>query len=317
MTPSEGSTIFKLKESLQCQHGGIFDLSLLEESIYVAHSNGFIARYEFVDNVGFKCCESIRVSSVQKTLLTSIDTCQRSNYGPLVVVGDSTGRITAVEGNQDNLKLAKISSKCDITKYADPVWQVKILPQTSDNVDQFIILVAAENSHWYVYKLEFQPERSAFQCLATNRDFEAGVTSICLLPKRVHNIGTETIEVIFGSYDESIRMYEIKMSNNCELVDISSLFKLPLLIEGGGIWRLNCVQKRVLYIAAMYAGTYKINIDFLYGTCRIKPLKIETNETKPSKDEWTPLHYGVDYSPQDSTACIVDYNNNYCIFVDH
>lgn len=312
ISQEDANPVYQLQVALRCKHGGIFDMSVADSHIYAAHANGYVARYSF-DDVKFTSLESIKVTESNNTLLTSIDTYNMKEpahgFSFLSIVGDSQGRATLVSGRQ----LEKVIASCDITTNADPLWQVKFLPNQS-GTGELIVLVAAEDSCWYVYRVKIGREASTFKRIYRNQDFQSGVTSICF-PAPSHELEF-SFNVLLGSYDETIRLYKLKLDASRDGVQVDSQLHPPIVLRGGGIWRLNLTEDNTILIAAMYAGSYRISAGFLCDEAR--PDRIECDkiiglELQDGHHE-APLHYGIDLSPQDSLVCIVDYNNNYCIF---
>lgn len=325
--------IYRLQIEHRCKHGGIFDMSLVQdERIYAAHANGHLARYSF-DNSEFQNLDSIKVAQSNGALLTSIDTCSFGDRPPeanlLALVGDSLGRVTLVSATASSS--FQVVASCDITADANPVWQVKFLPRdgTASSGRVVLILAAAEDSSWYIFRVENvegATSAATFQRLHRNQDFQAGVTSICFLPTPCQDGDPRQIRLLLGSYDESIRHYKLSIDDwgndsadrGAASIKVKSQLESLISIAGGGIWRLNRVDSE-LYIAAMYAGAYRLDIDALCQpagqSIECQRLAIDVASTESDEGGMAPLHYGIDLSPRHSLACVVDYNNNCCIFV--
>lgn len=344
-------------------------------SIYVAHSNGSIGIYKLSLNCGNKICLKEHIKLPQSDMLTCIDlltnedlatqhqqscdllpnssasTSPRSsprsispslvsplgNANPLshsrfefftsqankLVVGDSNGFLTIVhQGETVRKSVAE----------GNAIWQVKGMKLANK---RDIIIVSCENSSWYLY--EFDQRSESLKLLYKNeyKDFQAGVTCIAIL-NTIHTLEYEMIEVMLGSYDETLQMYHIKISHEGSHVRPDVCHKNTISIENGGIWRIKPLRssqqnQRQLCMAAMYAGSYVLTLDgFDHQSGSVasvaagadqqpeqapkKEMLVKIMDVDSMKLQNKPLHYDIDLSPCNSTYCIVDFNNSLCIF---
>lgn len=359
----------KIEFEFDCEiGGGVFDVKVTYDDIgnyykiYVAHSNGVIGLYKLSLNCGNKICLKDFTVIMNSKMLTSIDIF--TNYGKTelsspkqlmyhstndssgeqsssnasidhkpsfsgqvtnkntftlhhtkLVVGDSTGFITVINHG--------IQVRADVAK-GDSIWQVKALRLPSDSD---IILVGAENSSWYIYGLNHISE---LVLLYKNefKDFNAGVTSICTL-NIMNCLEYDMIEILLGSYDESLQMYHVKVHHEANSTP-DVCHKHTMSINQGGIWRVkqitnhnynNKSKSYRLCIAAMYAGSYitSLNSFLTNDLCN------QTNRDR-TEDKFTrlvdvdslnlsekSLHYDIDVTSSGTTFCIADFNNSLCL----
>lgn len=323
--------------------GGVFDAKVRYSrndssySIFVAHSNGSIGVYKLALQCGNKICLREHIKVTGSTMLTSIDlVCENdgsidlpvsptlpspssnsagssvSTKGSInrldisipnvkrLVVGDSEGFVTMVVGStQIRLDVAS----------GDSVWQVKSIKLTSG---QDIVLVGAENSSWYILGLNEREEKLNILYQNSHKDFSAGVTCISVLSISHFN-EYDLIEVLLGSYDETIQMYHVKLKQD-GLSRPDVCHKDTLTIAGGGIWRIKSHRgrtRRQLCVAAMYAGAYLLDLDHQTNLGSVQSKLVDTASLKLA---YKPLHYDVDVSTFGTTYCIVDFNNSLCLF---
>lgn len=339
-----------------CQAGGgVFDIKVRYNSvdnsyiILVAHSNGTIGIYKLALHCGNKIClrEHLKVNGSK--MLTCIDTFDESptttqstspnqksenpstfvvdssspdktrqqrtssfSFNHRLVVGDSEGFVTVILYPRSTDSQSSIREN---VADGDSIWQVKSLRLASG---KDIVIVGSENSSWSIYSLDDDTKRLIL--LYKNfKDFTAGVTCISLLDV-FHSDEYDLVEILLGSYDETLQAYQIKLNHDglskpgvCHMNTIS--------IDNGGIWRVKPMKgnnKRQLCIAAMYAGSYILNLD---GES-IKQLQSLDNptalrkiiDTESLKLSQKPLHYDIDVSSCNRTYCIVDFNNSLCLF---
>lgn len=344
-----------IEYNFDCQAGGgVFDIKLKYNkvdssyNIYVAHSNGTIGIYKLALHCGNKICLKEHLSVAGSKMLTCIDTfpdsstssspkqnqrgltltCNNSstNYQRVesiasnyrLVVGDSGGFVTVLPYAQAIEPQAPIRE--NVTG-GDSIWQVKTLELASENN---IIIVGAENSSWYIYGFDREAERLLLLYKNSFKDFSAGVTCISVLDI-MHSIEYDLVEILLGSYDETLQAYQLKI-NHDGISKPGVCHKNTISIENGGIWRIKPFKgnnKRQWCVAAMYAGSYILNLD---GE-NIKPVasidqQIPNENTSLSRIIDTeslelahkPLHYDIDISSCNKTYCIVDFNNSLCLF---
>lgn len=236
----------------------------------------------------------------------------RSTSTPLLsrlVVGDSSGFVTIVNRGEPIRE--------DVTLNEDSTWQVKSLKLSSG---RSIIIVGAENSSWYIYGIDEQARRLILLYRNEFKDFTAGVTCISILDV-IRSTEYDLVEVLLGSYDETLQTYHVKL-NHDGISKPGVCHKNTISINNGGIWRVKQLKginnKKQLCIAAMYAGSYILSLSGSESQTAEEKLSriIDTESLKLNNK---PLHYDIDVSSCNSTYCIVDFNNNLCLFktIDH
>lgn len=107
--------------------------------------------------------------------------------------------------------------------------------------------------------------------LYTNKDAGAGVTSFELLTEpqmSTTSNGVDSCDFIFlaGSYDETLRIYQLSMILETDAVGESQLKvadcqqKKTIKIDGSGIWRIKKLPRGSNFlISGMYAGSYMLS----------------------------------------------------------
>lgn len=326
--------------------GGVFDVKVRYSradssyGVFVAHSNGTVGIYKLALQCGNKISLREHINISGSTMLTSIDlissiyegstdSSDSSCSSPIttsapisevslttissrrelalhkinrLVVGDSDGFVTALIGtNQIRRDVASGNS----------IWQVKSIRLTSG---QDVFIVGAENSSWYIMGLDESTNSLNLLYANSSKDFTAGVTCISVLNMNHFN-EYDLVEILLGSYDETIQIYHIKLKQD-GLSRPDVCHKDTFTIADGGIWRVKPHRgkiRRQFCVAAMYAGTYILNLDQDLNQDAETRSKLLV-ETKSLKLENKPLHYDVDVSTEGTTYCIVDFNNSLCLF---
>lgn len=300
--------------------GGVFDLKVEfsecpQFTAFVAHSNGTIGIYGISLNepIVLQLDEHIRVAD-SRTLLTSIDflpsRAQRAKNH--LVVGDSSGNIILVDSSR---RLERIK----VLDTSDSIWTVKLARfNWAPHCD--LIFVGAEDSSWYIFSVSWRQEAIVTNLIYKNScDFSAGVTSILISSKLALSVGSR-LSVAIGSYDESIKFYELQVAPDAAdaltISNVKQMYKTSIC--DGGIWRMKMAsdENRLLLVAAMYAGSYALDIDpqtLLPTECAnvvARGCKIDLGQPERASPS---LDYGVDLTKDKRTICIVDFNNNLCI----
>lgn len=326
--------------------GGVFDAKVRYSSadssysVFVAHSNGTIGIYKLALQCGNKICLREHIKIAGSKMLTSIDlvssiyegstdssdsscssptmtsaptlvatstnyssgrdlSLQRANR---LVVGDSDGFVTVIIG--------PTQIRHDVAS-GNTIWQVKSIRLTSG---QEVIIVGTENSSWYILGLNEVEGRLTMLYSNSFKDFTAGVTCISVLNMNHFN-EYDLVEILLGSYDETIQIYHVKLRQD-GLSRPDVCHKDTLAIAEGGIWRVKAHRgrtRRQFCVAAMYAGTYLLNLERESNTEQETQSKllVDTGFLKLANK---PLHYDVDVSTSGTTYCVVDFNNSLCLF---
>jgi hypothetical protein len=341
LSKEKGSNRFSISGTVNCSQGGVFDMTIRGGGVYVAHANNTISYYELTINgepdtgdelisIGGdnKLSELafIKLTPDSSILLTSIDTCSLKNPNGTngtfyTVVGDSKARVSILCGQTGGSvigKLGRVFDKIWISEKDDPVWQVRFVQpaatETTSTVEQLYLIVTSENRSWCVLGFNIKSQR-LYNLMVKNRDFGAGVTSLCIMapPERLQtNYDEQHLDVILGSYDETLRKYQVRLSKSSDPLVAADCIETAS-IAGGGIWRV--IQKdQNLYIAAMYAGCYKAASANISSTLvnlttdLVRPAKVTDNGSLPSLD------YDIDVSETHDVACAVDFNGQLCLF---
>lgn len=287
--------------------GGIFDAKVVfikqefKYLIYVAHSNGKVGIYSLSSHGGYKIDPLQHIKILGSSMLTSIDlfptdkelaaglpTIDQTEHCRKIVVGDADGYITIIHGS--NQKREKVTD-------GDSIWQVR---SSTTGLGKQIIIVGADNSSWFIYEVG---EELRLLYKNSYKDFSAGVTSIVILEKFSLMEEQNSLIVLLGSYDETLKMYQVS-SGHTETFELNVNLKKTISIANGGIWRVKELRRNQFCIAAMYAGSYIFSLD---------NLKSELIDTDGAKLPEQPLHYDIDISC-DKTYCIADFNNSLCLF---
>lgn len=323
------------------QGGGVFDAKVsfdklrFEYLIHVAHSNGQIGVYNLSSRDGYKISSLDQIKVLESSMLTSIDIMndQRSvttkfkpesaiseqksavemnsacDLGPYVV-GDAAGCITVIIHSRQ-IRRSVVDG--------DSIWQVKSATTKSDKT---IIVVGSDNCSWYIYGFDEKREELIMLYQNSYKDFHAGVTSVALFETK-SPIRGESLFVLLGSYDETLKIYSLNFGL-AETLTFTVSHVRTIAIENGGIWRvkeLNEDRGNKFCVAAMYAGSYVLTIDDLKSEPAGQVQQKSTSSNHPVRLieledlnlPQKPLHYDIGVSC-DKTYCIADFNNNLCLF---
>ena len=344
---SERQTKFHEVCRIACSEGGgIFDMALkFDESIasytlFAAHSNGSIGFYGVHQSPTtlkairkpLRICDSKMLTCVDHFKLSDPKTVA-SLAEELLFLGDSEGFITVREPKNE-LILARLN-----VSSGSEIWQVKSL---WCNTDWCFVLIASENSSWYIYKFCLLAKELKLIYKNLSQDFAAGVTCITL-PQRIISAQGKVakFDVILGSYDETLKIFNVYLEETTSDEQLRVECKSKCSIKDGGIWRAKIVgqqetkqsqcnptqteAKKTLLVAAMYAGTYSINLNYSNANELSLEDKLPTrfdftyeddgDESSIFKLSEEPLHYDIDVSLKSDICCIADFNNHLCMFV--
>lgn len=320
---------FRIINQFICdESGGVFDFVIAYQNdksldIYAAHSNGTLGKYklEQIDN-HFWLSNQKQQDVPQTKMLTCIDKLpSEQNPKDTIVVGSSEGVISLFEDSK--LVIQKLCH----TK--DPIWQVRCVKLS---LGRNIIIVGSEDSFWYLYYVSLSSECDlSLQLLykSPQDEYSAGITCIIQMNCDIHHKSDErfeAIEILVGSYDETFKCYRLTFdsghSSNIELPKPQVELVFSKSIVGGGVWRIKQIYPADengngrLYVAAMYAGSYKLCGSLVpsIGGRRFEWTEPkELVEHRSLKFDEKPLHYDIDYSPSSSACCIADFNNGICL----
>lgn len=329
---------FKISHSIDCQDGGVFDFVICQQLIYVAHANDAIGLYEYQMNNGFTLRQSFKLDEANNCgiLLTTIDTFlvhpkpAGSPPTTYILAGDSGGRVSIACGQTHegiDQVLMQYQNIGD-SRWIDcgQVWTAKFVPikDPSDFGDALFFIMATEAANWCLCRFDLTTNK--FTILSKNlSEFKAGVISICFLAHDEKNsAGSEDgdesgknnsrINVVLGSYDETIRSYEVKLP-----VIAGSFAEITpreeVKIENGGNWHIRLIKDR-LYISSMYAGAFTADPNDIAGTLTSLAGPDLISRTIGDAREERSLTYGVGVSLRHNVACLVDYNQSHCVFIE-
>lgn len=310
---------FKSVLKYDCQEsGGVFDFIPSEQDkdkcvILAAHSNGVFGVHELRHPAGAEVDMStttlVDVPGAQ--MLTCID--KFSDKQGSITVGSSDGSISIIRNGQ-----VVLQKTCDTT---DPIWQVRCIQLNSGRK---LIFIGTEVSSWSVFEMKDTPDANQVSLdliyRHSLREYNPGITCIVRLncDIKVETDDPETLRILVGSYDETLKCYQVAFEAEQDRPKVELICDKQ--IAYGGIWRLKQIsdnQNRIdrLYIAAMYAGSYRL----VNQGAPNEPLSYEQSEPKPLFElesygfKEKPLHYDIDYSSRASACCVADFNNSLCL----
>ena len=216
--------------------GGIFDLRVSENELFVATSNGFLRLYD-VPNL-----EAITSLKLADAFLTSIDVISCKNNCRICFVSDSTGKLFVVSFKNNQLQMLQ---ELIVTKYETSVWRVKVVPTTEGNN---LIFVGSDDGSLKAYY--FRNNSLDPKCVIQNCDASSGITAI-----NSFIMGDDCTYLVTGSYDENLRIYQL----NTISPSLTALRKVH--VPGSGIWKIRIMENTRLLLAGMYSGIHEVSID--------------------------------------------------------
>lgn len=346
VTGNEDVSTSKIEYQYDCSEGGgVFDAKVVydrQNSVYIlyaGHSNGMVGIYEISCDCDTQIWLRQSLNVEGSSMLTSIDIYPEIEQGQdqenktlsseeepknqlgtnefpnssRIVVGDSDGYVTILDKHTPIRKL--------VSEFHS-IWQVKSL-RLAPGRD--LVIVTSDNSSWSIHSIDESNRELITLYSNTYRDFEYGVTSIFVLDI-IHLNNHDFIELLLGSYDETVKTYHLKLDHD-QTIKPKVSFKESKTIPGGGIWRIKAWKKNgkgKLLIAAMYSGCYLLTLNCSSKLSLAefqKQMELETtfntltglidieslNMTNKS------LHYDIDISSSNGICCIADFNNKCCL----
>ena len=292
-----------------CRNGGVFDFRILNDGdqlnlttirLYAAHSNGNLTLNEIV-KLGENKFELNEISCIdtQSSMLTCLDLIRLDSSDVLIAVGDSHFTLILIKNQQ-------ILNKIKINQFDYPIWCIKILNLAS----QFLVFTGSDDCALRCFAFE-NDEFQDHTLLLKADSFDGGVTSIELAHSlseleanktsddEKHEIRdlvntnsnyTECNVLLVGSYDEKLRIYEFKLTDNQKL----DYFKLnkTISIKNAGIWKLKHHLPCDFYlITGMYSGVHLVKDDKLILTFNELPI-VNSQPINEVKNENEHLVYG-------------------------
>lgn len=222
-----------IKESSQLD-GGVFDLKIRDDLIFVASSNGYL-RIFCLNNL--KNISSLKICD---SFLTSVDIISSSTNCHQLVVSNSVGRLFIVSYERGQLEVIQ---DLVVNKFETSIWKVNVLKRDSCT----LVFVGSDDGSLKIYN--YSNRTIASKCVLENSDATAGLTAIT----SVINL-SNAILVYTGSYDEHLRIYhfdpfEMKLTH----------FK-SVHIPGSGVWKIRQLENYHLLIAGMYSGVHEVDL---------------------------------------------------------
>ena len=246
----------------ECPDGGVFDLKVTgPQEVIVAHSNGFLCLYNLsIDGQEIFCLSKFDTSY---SLLTSLDTFYSNRtHNRIISAADSSGSLCITSFDDKSVQFEKIS---ELQVGHDPIWCLKLLNLLNNH---FLIFTGSDDCCLNVYSSSSIPkDHQEAKPLLSNAEASGGITAIDINIKSAADSFEMEAEVFVGSYDEHIRVYDLRCFTCHESdVDLANCIKMTLRtkleIPRSGIWKIRFMkQVNMILVAGMFSGAHLIQLN--------------------------------------------------------